>query len=104
MPALPLESSLQNLKNVLSPLTRPEPSALNEQPEGPSLKMKESPWWEDSQTQWRRQCPLVHYHPLCTTCKTLTPEYCILGDPSAEQKSIDFSTLSRAVKTPANPC
>src|SRR6266702_818932 len=50
------------------------------------------------------QCPLVHYHPLCTTCRTLIPEFCIPNDPSAEQKSIDFSTLSRAVKMPAPSC
>src|SRR6266702_1871752 len=50
------------------------------------------------------QCPLVHYHPLCTTCKTLIPEFCIPDNPSVEQKSIDFSTLSQAVKTPALSC
>src|SRR6266702_4677008 len=98
------ESSPQNSKRALSLLSRLEPSAQSEQPQDPSPKTKGSPWWEGSQTQRRMQCPLVHYHPLCTTCKTLIPEYCILGDPSAEQKSIDFLTLSRAVKTPANPC
>ena len=50
------------------------------------------------------QCPLVHYHPLCTTCKTLILEYCTLGNPSVEQKSTDFSTISQAIKKPANPC
>src|SRR6266702_2775368 len=104
MPAPQPGSSPQSSKKASSPLSRLGPSVQNERPQDPSPKMKGSPWWEDSQTQRRRQCPLVHYHPLCTTCKTLIPEYCILGDPSAEQKSIDFSTLSQAVKKPANPC
>src|SRR6266571_5662738 len=104
MPAPQPESSPQSSKKALSLLSRPEPSAQSERPQDPLPKTKGSPWWEDSQTRRRMQCPLVHYHPLCTTCKTLIPEYCILGDPSVEQRSIDFSTLSRAVKTPANPC
>src|SRR6266702_2840921 len=104
MPAPRPGSSRRNSKKALSLLNRLEPSAQSEQPKDPLPKTKGSPWWDDSQTQRRRQCPLVHYHPLCTTCKTLIPEYCILGDPSVEQKSIDFSTLSQAVKIPANPC
>src|SRR6266702_4515067 len=104
MPALQPGSSPQNSTKASSPANKPEPSAQNERLQDLLPKKRGSPWWEDSQTQRRRQCPLVHYHPLCTTCKTLIPEYCILGDPSVEQKSIDFSTLSQAVTTPANPC
>src|SRR6266702_4441597 len=104
MPALQPGSSPQNSTKASSPANKPEPSAQNERLQDLLPKKRGSPWWEDSQTQRRRQCPLVHYHPLCTTCKTLIPEYCILGDPLVEQKSINFSTLSQAVKRPANPC
>src|SRR6266702_4823425 len=97
--SLPLKS-----KKALSLLNRLGPYVQRKQLKDPSPKTKGSPWWEDSQTRRSMQCPLVHYHPLCTTCKTLIPEYCILGDPSVEQRSIDFSTLSQAVKKPANPC
>jgi len=94
----------QNSKRASSPLNRLGPYVWPEHKRDPSPRMNELPWWEDSQTQWRRQCPLVHYHLLCTTCKTLIPEYCTPNDPSAELKSINFSTLSQAVQTPANPC
>src|SRR6266702_2357391 len=102
--APPPESSQQNSKKASSLLNKLGPYAQREQQLDPSQKTNESPWWDDSQTRRRMQCPLVHYHPLCTTCKTLTPEFCTPSDPSAGQKSIDFSTLSRAVKTPAPPC
>ncbi len=102
--APPTGSSLQKSKRASSPLNRRGPYAQREQLKDPSPRMKGLPWWDDSQIQRRMQCPLVHYHPLCTTCKTLTPEFCILDDPSAEQKLIDFSTLSQAVKTPAPSC
>src|SRR6266702_4878065 len=50
------------------------------------------------------QCPRVHYHPSCTTCKTLIPEFCTPNDPSVEPKLINFSTLSQAITTPAPSC
>src|SRR6266702_240461 len=102
--APPPESSQQNLKKASSRLSRLGPYVQHKQWPDLSPKTKGSPWWEDSQTRWRMQCPRVHYHLLCTTCKTLILEFCTPDDPSVEPKLINFSTLSQAVTTPAPSC